>query len=305
MSRRVRPGLEGLEGRAVPAVYHAVNVEQLQADVAALANSTGPNTIVLAPIEYDLSGTLQIQNASGLTILGTTKGAETTRLSEGGLHRVFEIDGGSVTISGVGVTAGGSVAQGGGIDAHGVDLTVVNSSILGSAASQSGGGIAVDGGRLALVGCRVRGNVAGGQAAGSGGGIAATNADVNIVDSIVNGNRAVGDDAAATSGANGAGAGIMEQNGTLAVVNSTISNNTALAVTTGAGANSFGGAVAASGTDVSLQGCTVQTNFINTYGPGASTTEGSALAVVGGSLTLTKTNLTNNRPVRDTLYHPG
>jgi hypothetical protein len=301
--RQARPGVEGLEGRVVLAVYHAVNVEQLQADVAALAHSTGPNAIVLAPNEYDLTETLQIQDASNLTILGTTNNGGTTRLSEGGRSRIFEIDGGSVTLSGLVVTEGSSVAQGAGIDAHDSDLTINNCSILGNAASQSGGGIAVQGGRLALSSSRVRGNTAGGQAAGSGGGIAATDADVSLLNSLVNANLAVGDDAATHSGANGAGAGIAAQGGTLTLVNTSVSNNTALAVTTGAGANSAGGAVAASGTDVSLNGSTVQNNFVNTYGPGSSTTEGSALAVVGGSLTLTKTKLTNNRPIRDTLYH--
>src|SRR5262245_24094386 len=71
--RQARPAIEGLEGRVVPATFHAANVAQLQADIAAINNSPGPNTIILAPRTYNLASALQIENAHDLTIQGTTR----------------------------------------------------------------------------------------------------------------------------------------------------------------------------------------------------------------------------------------
>ena len=52
---RNRPGLELLEQRVVLSTYNAVNVAELQADIALLNNKSGPNTIVLAPGTYSLT----------------------------------------------------------------------------------------------------------------------------------------------------------------------------------------------------------------------------------------------------------
>ena len=105
--RQSRPGIEALEGRAVPATFHVANVAQLQADIAAVSNTSGPNTIVLAPGDYDLTGELQVQNASDLTIRGSRTSKGTINIVGGFGNRVFEIDGGNVTISDVKVSGGG------------------------------------------------------------------------------------------------------------------------------------------------------------------------------------------------------
>ena len=105
--RQSRPGIEALEGRAVPATFHAANVAQLQADIAAVSNTSGPNTIDLAPGTYNLTGELQVQDASDLTIQGNPKDPGSITLVGGFPFRVFEIDGGRVTISGVTISGGG------------------------------------------------------------------------------------------------------------------------------------------------------------------------------------------------------
>ena len=63
------PGIEALEGRVVLSTFKAANIGELRADIAAVNNSTGPNTIILEGRAYrDLPSALQIQNAGNLTI---------------------------------------------------------------------------------------------------------------------------------------------------------------------------------------------------------------------------------------------
>ena len=66
--RQNRPMMEALEGRLVLSTFQATNVTQLQADIAAVNNTAGPNTILLKPGVYLMTSELQIQNAGNLTI---------------------------------------------------------------------------------------------------------------------------------------------------------------------------------------------------------------------------------------------
>ena len=66
--RQNRPVMEALEGRIVLSTFRATTVTQLQADIAAVNNTSGPNTIILKPGVYLMSSELQIQNAGNLTI---------------------------------------------------------------------------------------------------------------------------------------------------------------------------------------------------------------------------------------------
>src|SRR5271157_361700 len=110
--RRNRPSLEKLEGRIVLSTYRVSSAAQLQADVADLANSTGPNTIVLKPgVLYSMSQALQIQNAGNLTI-EAVPGKGNVSLTSNVVDRVLEIDGGNVTLNNLNITGGSSVAQG-------------------------------------------------------------------------------------------------------------------------------------------------------------------------------------------------
>ena len=109
--RQNRPMMETLEGRIVLSTLYASNVTQLQADIAAVNNTSGPNTIVLKPGVYLMTSKLQIQNAGNLTIRPASL-RSTTSLIGSVVDRVLEIDGGSVTLSGLSISGGGAVRRG-------------------------------------------------------------------------------------------------------------------------------------------------------------------------------------------------
>ena len=109
--RQNRPVIEALEGRIVLSTFQATTVTQLQADIKAVNNTSGPNTILLKPGVYLMTSALQIQNAGNLTIRPSST-RSTTSLVGSVVDRVLEIDGGSVTISGLSISGGGAVARG-------------------------------------------------------------------------------------------------------------------------------------------------------------------------------------------------
>ncbi len=304
--RPSRPGIEALEGRAVPATFHVANVAQLQADVAAVSNTSGPNTIVLAPGEYDLTGELQVQNANDLTIRGGDTSKGTINIVGGIGNRVFEIDGGNVTISYVKISAGGTVTQGGGIYAQNANLTVANSTISGNQAVQTGGGIYAQGGTLTVASCTVNNNAASGGAHSFGGAIAASNATVTVENSTIDGNMAFGSDQDTQAAVDGAGGAIYTRGGTLNVSDSTITNNTAYATTIGASADSSGAAIATADTAVSVARSTIEYNTLISLGTQVRTTRGGAISSVGGSLTITNSKFAGNAPSGSNEFdHPG
>src|SRR5208337_1986604 len=149
--------MEALEGRIVLSTFQATNVTQLQADIAAVNNTSGPNTIVLKPGVYLMTSALQIQNAGNLTIRpSSTK--TTTNLVGSVVDRVLEIDGGSVTLSGLSISGGGAVSQGGGIRALNASLTLKATKVFSNISTQSGAGIYTQGGTLTLLKCYVTNN---------------------------------------------------------------------------------------------------------------------------------------------------
>src|SRR5204863_9725792 len=107
----------------VPTTVHVADVAHLVAAVAAVNNSSTPNTIIMAPGTYALPGELRIVNAGDLTIRqGVRKG--TLSIAGDVQDRVFDIEGGKVTLSGLAISGGGNVQQGGGIYANNANLTV-------------------------------------------------------------------------------------------------------------------------------------------------------------------------------------
>ena len=110
--RKNRPVMEALEGRIVLSTLYANNVTQLQADIAAVNNTSGPNTIILKPGVYVMTSELQIQNAGNLTIRPSSTNRSATSLVGSVVDRVLEIDGGSVTLSGLDISGGGAVGRG-------------------------------------------------------------------------------------------------------------------------------------------------------------------------------------------------
>jgi hypothetical protein len=147
---RLRPIIEGLEGRVVLSTFQvtttndsvAVNTTtgidatgqvSLRSAIMAANTDGGSNTINLPAGTYDL--TLSGRDGD-LAINGdlTIQGAGATTIINGEvLDRVFEIQGGNVTISGVTVT-GGSASTGGGILNNGGNLTLSADVISGNEA---------------------------------------------------------------------------------------------------------------------------------------------------------------------------
>jgi hypothetical protein len=169
LARRCRPRLEGLEDRIDPATFNVADVTGLQAAIAAVnLNPTEQATIFLKQGTYDLMSELKIVNASNLTIQGD--GADEV-IIDNPTHtdRIFEIDGGAVTLSGVTDTGGHADGSGGGgILASSGTLTVDHSDITGNNADGSGGGggILASGGTLIVDYSDITGNHADGNGIG-------------------------------------------------------------------------------------------------------------------------------------------
>src|SRR5208283_848798 len=250
--RQNRPVMEALEGRIVLSTLYASNVPQLQVDIAAVNKTPGPNTIVLKPGVYLMTSELQIQNAGNLTIRpSSTK--STTSLVGSVVDRVLEIDGGSVTLSGLQIDDGGAVAQGGGILAQNASLTLKDTKVFDNISSQSGAGIFTQGGSLTLEdNSTVTNNRSSSSTSASGGGIFAVDTNVTLTNSSVSENSLYAYDQQTMGAVDASGAGIFADGGSLTVTSSTLSGNTIYAVTTGTNASASGAAISTNQTSVTV-----------------------------------------------------
>jgi hypothetical protein len=305
LKRQTSPRIDPLEGRIVLSTFHAANVAQLQADIAAVDNTSGPNTIVLARGTYALTQKFQIVNAGNLTI--TTQGNKANvNLVGAVVDRVLEIDGGSVTLSGLSISGGGAVAQGGGILAQNAALTLQNTKVFGNVASEAGGGIFAQGGTLKLQNSSVMNNRTSSSSAALGGGIAALGTVTTLTGCTVSENSVYAADTQNAGAVSGTGGGIYADGGTLAVSKSTVSGNTVYAVTTGTSAASSGAAFSTLQTAVSVDGTTLEYNGLNTVSFGAFAVQGSAFSTIGGSLTVANSHILKNTPGGwGAFSHPG
>jgi hypothetical protein len=228
-----RPGLEILEGRAVPAVLNVTtaldtvdpNDGQLSLREALVqANALpGQDTIAVPAGTYLLNGSGELAVTDHVTILGAGAGA--TVLDGGGAHRVFHLtDARQVTISGVtiqgGVTGFDDTRGGGGILSEDSDLTIDCCTLSGNFGGNGGGGIAAFNGTVTVTHSRVSG-----CSAFDGGGIWAQGTSngngvtVTVQDSTVSCNSA---------DSFGLGGGIFAVNhATLTIDSATISDNSA------------------------------------------------------------------------------
>lgn len=297
--RQVRLGIESIEDRVVPATFNAASVPELQAAIAAVNNSSTPNTIVLAARNYSLTDALDIQNAADLTI--QVADGKTGNLVGEGFDRIFSIRNSKVTIQNVGISGGGSVDQGGAIYANTSDLTLRNSTVSGSAATQAGGGIYTLGGTLEVDHSTISANKASSDTVGFGGGIASVNTIVTVTSSSMEDNQAVGYDQLGQHAVLAGGGGIYVQGGSLNVTGSAFAKNGAQAVTNGNIANALGAAIQSSQAAVKIQKTTFTTNNVNTFSSQAYYASGSAIASNRGSLRITKSKFTGNNPAGRTV----
>jgi hypothetical protein len=282
--------LECLERRLNLSTFQVGSLADLRAAVAA-SNSSSGNTIFLAPGTYDLSsdglGELRAQNASNLSFRAAGQGVV---LDGGGTTRILEVDGGSVTLSGLtlqngsadGSAGGGAVyaknsrlsiefsvlnanhadsaSQGGGaVLGTFSTVSVSTSSFTGNHADRSvGGGGAIDlgGGALSASFSTFSGNHADGAGGGGAilvsGGAGASSASLGF--SVLDANHA--------DGASIGGGAVLARSSTLGAVFTSFTNNHA----DGGG----GGAIASDGGGLSLSICPFTGNHADGGGGGGA-----------------------------------
>jgi hypothetical protein len=167
--------------------------------------ASGVSTVMLTSGQLVINKNLTIQGlGANLTTIQNVAAAATPTT------RVFQIDSGTVNLSGLTVSGGNAagVNLGGGINNFGT-LTITNSIISNNVSSDGGGGIS-NGGILNLTNSTVSGN----SVPGGGGGIFNhNNGTITLINSTVFDNSAV------------QGGGLNNSSGTLNVINSTVSGN--------------------------------------------------------------------------------
>jgi hypothetical protein len=280
-------------------------VTELQADIAKVNNTSGPNTIILKPGVYLMSSELQIQNAGNLTIRPSSK-SSSTNLVGSVIDRVLEIDGGSVTLDYMTISGGGAVAQGGGILAKNAALTLKNMKVNSNISDQLGAGIYAQGGTLTLDNSTVANNRCSNGTAAYGGGIFAVDTNVAITSSSVSENSLYAYQQQGMGSVEASGAGIFAEGGSLSVTGSTLSGNTIYAVTTGVNSSSSGAAISTNQTPVTVSNSTFQYDVLNSVSYGVASTQGSVFATNGQSLTLINSTMSKNTPGgMRAFYYPG
>ena len=201
-------------------------------------------------ITFGVAGTITL--TAGLPTISTDlsiAGAGAITVSGASSFRAFHITAGTVSLSGITVSAGMAV-QGGGI-LSGSTLTVTNSTFSGNTGSFGGGGIYNLGGDLTVANSTFSGN-----SADRGGGIYNAGGTLTVANSAFSGNTAVN------------GGGIYDV-GTASVTNSTISGNTA---------TSGGGIFNGTGRTLTVTNSTLSGNTA-TFGGGGLTAQGTETLV--------------------------
>jgi uncharacterized repeat protein (TIGR01451 family) len=193
-----------------------------------------PITLTTAELYINKNLTITGPGANALTVMRSAAGGTPN-------FRIFQIDGGPVTISG---------------------LTISNGKVVASQTAGSGGGILVNSGTLNLDGVVVSGNNAGDTSTGgSGGGLANLSpGTVTVSNSTISGNICVGN------------AGGIFNVSSAKIINSTISNNRATL---------FGGGVFSgnSGSSLSVTNSTITNNRCDSDNTGPESGGGMAASV--------------------------
>jgi hypothetical protein len=166
-------------------------------------------------------------DAKSITIEGASRGPTVVNAGAAGSVLSVGADTPPVTVIGLELTKGAapsSTGIGGGVNAGGGDVTIIDCTITDNTA-HDGGGIGDSGGKVVVRSSTITGNTA----AYTGGGISDTGGSVTVADSDISGNSVSG----------GLGGGIYEEDASLTVRNSTITGN--LAAQTLPGSGSGGG----------------------------------------------------------------
>jgi CSLREA domain-containing protein len=211
--------------------------------------SAGPDVISLPAGTYQLtgaagddansSGDLDIEDAGSASTTITGAGARSATIVGTGSDRVIELHEGTVSISGVTVTGGGGVDEGGGIFADGT-INLSNSSVAGNRADDDASSFSGEGGGIFLndsanlTNVTISGNVAARSATSpfgaEGGGLFDNGSPpTTLVNVTISGNQIEG-----TAG-EGAGVFYNADPNTATYTNVTIAGNSAPADTDGGG----------------------------------------------------------------------
>ena len=185
----------------------------------AFANSLNvPSTITFAPSVFGATpqtitltlGQLTLNGQASITIAGP--GANLLTVSGGGASGVFDVEGGSVQLSGLTVTGGRDV-HGGGLYNHGGSVSLTNATVTGNAANQGGGVFNQTGGTINLTDTTVSSN----SGALGGGLYNNTGGTMTVTNCTVTGNTAPA-----------IGGGLYNNaSGTMSLINCTVSGNSA------------------------------------------------------------------------------
>jgi Right handed beta helix region len=183
--------------------------------------------------------------------------------------RIFDIEVGQVTISGLTIVNGNPLSNnvGGGIYNIGI-LTIVNCVVSGnstSGTSDKGGGI-YNGGTVTIANSTISGNSSD-AASGDGGGIYNNQGTITITNSTISGNSAE------------AGDGIFNTGGMMTITNSTISGNSASSGGVAGGIYNFTGGT------MTITNSTVSGN---------STTDIGGIFNNGGTMTISNSTISGN-----------
>ena len=258
-SRRLRPAVMALEGRALLSTLTVSNINDtgggsLRAAIGQANADGGGDTIVFSSMFNSAqritltSGELQLSGGATTTIQGP--GANLLTVSGGGASRVFDVESGSLSLSGMRIT-GGRSNFGGGVYSHDSTLMLANVTISGNSPADSSSG-------------------------GSGGGLACRG------DASTNTNTAILTDCTISGNFGTLGAGIYnEMYSSLTMTDCTLSNNY--------GAD-LGGGLLNEGT-ATMVGCTISGNSAKKTSP----TPGQGGGVDnGGTMTLTNCTVGGN-----------
>jgi CSLREA domain-containing protein len=237
--------------------------------------------ITLASALPFISSDLSINGAGVITVSGASA------------YRVFLIDVGTVTLSGLTITAGFASGGAGILNSQGT-LTVTNSTISGNG-SLGGGNFSLEGGGILNLGASltVTNSTISGNTANTGGGIYNFTGTVTITSSTISGNTAP-----SVCG------GIFSTNGTLTVTNSTISGNTANAGS-GGGICDDDGTLTVTNSTISgntaslsaggiLDGGTATITNSTISGNTATDGDGGGIFSINGTLTVTNSTISGN-----------
>ncbi len=307
--RRLPLRLEALEERITPTTYNVTptgaGLQSLAGAIAQVNKDTGADTIVLAPGQYNLTAQLSVLSPTltALTIQGAGSSAGDTVVDASGNSRAFLIQSSlsasartSFTFQDLTIQHGkatdnlsgqsGTEAEGGGIADNGGNVALSNvvlqsnQAVGGAGQNGVGGGIYMNDGSLTITNSIIRNNQATGNSGNNnvggyayGGGVYATEATINA--STLSGNKASGGDALISGdGGDAHGGGLYVDEATIS--NSKLLNNTAAGGDSakGNGSSAHGGGI--EGGEVTFSTSTLSSNTSAGGGSNAGGSGGNA-----------------------------